>query len=154
MKTSKKSFLLILVILAVAVLAIFLNSFVSASKTIAYGCFHQVAHKGSGCAALVRKSNGQTHLQLIDFKTTENEDLQILLISATDALENETVKNSERIFVAPLEKSEGFQEFVLPFGQDIKNFHSVVIWNNKHGVNFTTAPLEKIRDFGILTADD
>ena len=142
MKTSKKFFLFISVLGLVAVLGILLNQFFSASKTLAYGCFHQVAHKGSGCAALVRKSDGQTILQLIDFKTAASNDLQILLISAPDALENETVKNSERMVIAPLEKSEGFQEFVISEGQNPTNFHSVVIWNSKHGVNFTTAPLK------------
>jgi hypothetical protein len=66
-----------------------------------------------------------------------------LLISAPDALENETVKNSERLYVAPLQKSKSFQEYVLPNGQNLTNFHAVTIWNNKHGVNFTTAPLKQ-----------
>ena len=115
-------------------------------KTIAQGCFHQVAHKGNGCAELVQKSNGQMVLQLKDFKTAENPDLQILLISTTDAFENETVKNSERLFIAPLQNSECFQEYVVSDGQNLTKFNSVVIWNSKHEVNFTTAPLR----FAIL----
>lgn len=144
MKTSKKFLFLIFALFAgAAALSILLNQFVFASKTIAYGCFHQVAHKGSGCAALIQKSNGQTVLQLMDFETAENENLCILLISAPDAPENETVKNSEQLYIAPLLKSKGSQQYVVPEGQNLTKFHSVVIWNNKHGVNFTTAPLKK-----------
>lgn len=124
-------------------LGVSLSRFLFASKVVAYGCFHQVAHKGSGCAAIVQKPKGQTVLQLIDFQTAENNDLYILLITASDALENETVKKSESFQVAPLQKSKGFQEYVLPNGQNLTNFHAVTIWHKKHGVNFTTAPLKK-----------
>ncbi len=144
MPTSKKITLLFSTLFALAALAFLLDRLVFASRTIAYGCFHQVAHKGSGCAALIQKSDGQTILRLIDFKTTESIDLQILLISATDALENESVKKSERLFVAPLQRSEGSQTFVVPNAENLTKFNSVVIWNTKHGVNFTTAPLKQL----------
>ena len=143
MKTSKKLFLLTPAILGAAALVFLLDELVFASKTIAYGCFHQVAHKGAGCAALIEKRNGQTVLQLMDFKTTENRDLHVLLISATDALENETVKAAEQLYVAPLLSADGSGQYVVPKGQDLAKFNAVVIWNNKHGVNFTTAPLKR-----------
>jgi hypothetical protein len=144
MKTSKKLFLLISALLAAgAVPAILLGRFGFASKTIAYGCFHQVAHKGSGCAALIQKADGQTVLRFIDFKTSEKEDLHVLLISASDALENETVKTAEQLYVAPLHESEGPQQYVVPAGPNLAKFNSVVIWHSKHGINFTTAPLKR-----------
>lgn len=141
---SKKLFAAIISILfPVAVAAFLLTGFLPVSKTIAYGCFHQVAHKGEGCAALIRKSDGQTVWQLTDFRTAKNDGLQILLISADDAPENQTVKNSERLFVAPLEKSEGTQVYSVPTNENLTKYNSVVIWQGKHGVNFTTAPLKK-----------
>lgn len=143
MNATKKFILIFLTLLSTAVFAGLLVQHVFAPKTIASGCFHQVAHKGSGCAVIVQKSNGQTALQLTDFKTAADDDLQILLISSTDALENETVKNSERFYVAPLQKSEGFQEYVVPMGQNLTKFNAVTIWSSKHGVNFTTAPLKR-----------
>lgn len=141
MKMSKTSILLIPAV--AGVLAILTDQLKPASRTIASGCFHQVAHKGTGCAALVRSSDGQFVLRLTDFRTAASDDLQILLISAADAPENETVKNSERIFIAPLQKQDGFQEFPVPAGQDLTNFNAVVIWNSKHAVNFTAAPLRR-----------
>lgn len=143
MNKSQKILLAIGLLLLTIILGVSFSRMLNASKVVSYGCFHQVAHKGSGCAAIVQKPNGQITLQLIDFQTAENSDLQILLITALDALENETVKNSEKLYVASLQKSKGFQEYVLPNGQNLTNFHSVTIWNNKHGVNFTTAPLKK-----------
>ncbi len=140
---SKKLTAIISILFLILFTAVFLVGFFPFSKTIAYGCFHQVAHKGTGCATLIRKSDGQVVLQLTDFQTAKNPDLQILLISADDAPENETVKNSERLLVAPLEKSEGAQEYVVPPAENLTKFNSVVIWNSKHGVNFTTAPLKK-----------
>ncbi|MEZ5429378.1 MAG: DM13 domain-containing protein [Pyrinomonadaceae bacterium] len=141
MKTSKNYLLPVSILLAVAASAIFLDGV--ASRTVAEGCFHQVAHKGSGCAAIIRKPDGQIVLRLSDFETADSGDLQILLVSATDAFENETVKNSEKIHIGRISPSEGLQEFVVREGQNLTKFNSVVIWNSKHGVNFTTAPLRK-----------
>lgn len=143
MNTTKKLLILISILLPVSVLAIWLIGSFDNSQTIASGCFHQVAHKGWGCAELIQRENGQMILQLDDFQTAENSDLHILLISAPDALENETVKNSEQLYIAKLEKSEGFQQYVVPDGQNLTNFNSVVIWNSKYSVNFTTAPLRR-----------
>jgi hypothetical protein len=140
MTTTKKLLLLFSICFLISISAVGLIRFFDHSKIIATGCFHQVAHKGTGCAALIQK-DGQIVLQLNDFQTTENNDLHILLISAPDALENETVKMSERLYVAKLEKSEGSQVYVVPNGQNLTKFNSVVIWNSKYGVNFTTAPL-------------
>ncbi len=139
----KKLFAVISILFLISVSAFLLTGFLPVSKTIAYGCFHRVAHKGTGCAALVRKSDGQIVLHLTEFRTAKNDDLQILLISANDALENETVKNSQRLFVAPLEKSEGTQVYSVPADENLFKYNSVVIWQSRHGVNFTTAPLKK-----------
>jgi len=144
MKTTKKFLFLISALLSAAALAVLLNQLLFGSKTIAYGCFHQVAHKGTGCAALIQKPDGRTILHLMDFETAERDDLHILLISAPDALENETVKNSERLYIAPLLRSaESSRQYVVPAGQNLTKFNSVVIWHGKHGVNFTTAPLKR-----------
>jgi hypothetical protein len=143
MKTSKKIIISISILSLAAISTIFLNGFGSSSEKIAAGCFHQVAHRARGCAVLIRQPDGQVFLRLEDFKTSRSADLHILLISAFDALENETVKNSERLYVAPLEKFEGSQQYVVPNAENLTKFHSVTIWNSRHGVNFTTAPMKK-----------
>lgn len=143
MNTTKKLLILFSICFLIYLSAMLLIRFSDDSHTIATGCFHQVAHKGAGCAALIQMSDGKIILQLNDFQTTQNGNLHILLISAPDALENETVKMSEQLYVAKLEKSEGSQQYVVSDAQNLTKFNSVVIWNSKYGVNFTTAPLKK-----------
>jgi hypothetical protein len=138
---SKKYFALVSILLLAA--AVFAFRFLFSSRTLAYGCFHQVAHQAKGCAALIATGDGRTVLRLIDFQTTAASDLHVLLIAAGDARENETVKNSERLYLAPLEKNEGTQRYLVPPGGDLTKFNAVTIWHEKHGVNFTTAPLRR-----------
>jgi tRNA-binding EMAP/Myf-like protein len=132
-----------LAILLIAAAAAFLIGFSYRTATIAHGCFHQVAHKGRGCATLIRQGDGKTVLQLTDFATTENSSLRVLLISAEDALENATVLNSLKIDLGPLQSSSGVQEYVVPRSVDVAQFNAVTIWNERHQVNFTTAPLQR-----------
>lgn len=141
LKRNTKSFAIVLSISLTVLISLLVIGLTKPSQAIAYGCFHQVAHKGSGCAYIISKPNGEIILQLIDFQTAQNDDLHVLLISAEDALENQAVKNSERLYVSPLKKSEGFQEYIFPNSQNLTKFHAVTIWNNRHSVNFTTAPL-------------
>ena len=111
-------------------------------KTLAKGCFHQVAHKGSGCAGLVRGADGKVFLELTDFETSDSPDLRVLLSSAPDAFENITVQNADQISLGPLTRTGGYQQFFVPANVSVEQFHSVTIWNTKYLVNFTTAPLK------------
>jgi hypothetical protein len=141
MSTSKKTILLVLAFGLAMASAVFLIGSSQRSRTIAQGCFHQVAHKGSGCAALVQRPDGKTVLQLTDFATADSADLCVVLISAPDALENKIVKDSKKLDLGPLHSAQGFQEYVVPEGENLADFHSVTIWNVRYEVNFTTAPL-------------
>lgn len=138
---SKK--LVIIPILLILAAAVFLIGFARRPTVLAHGCFHQVAHKGSGCATLLRLSDGKTVLQLTDFATAENSDLRVLLISAPDAPENSAVLSSERVDLGPLRVSEPEQEYSIPRSVNIDTFHAVTVWNARYQVNFTTAPLKR-----------
>lgn len=115
----------------------------SAPRLLASGRFHQVAHKGEGVAAILQLHNGQRVLRLTDFRTTENHELAILLISAPDAHENQTVVNSSVFVLGRLQQATGNQEYSLPADLDLTHFGAVTIWNKKYRVNFTTAPLRR-----------
>lgn len=115
----------------------------SAPRLLASGRFHQVAHKGEGLAAILQLHNGQRILRLTDFRTTDNPELAILLISAPDAHENQTVVNSSAFVLGPLQQAAGNQEYSLPADLDLTHFSAVTIWNKKYQVNFTTAPLRR-----------
>ncbi len=112
-----------------------------AAQVIASGRFHQVAHRGTGLANVWRLRDGKLVLRLSEFRTDHGRDLQVLLIAAPDALENETVANSERVSLGPLEGSAGDQSYPLPDDLDVHKFRAVTIWSSKYLVNFTTAPL-------------
>ena len=115
----------------------------SASRLLASGRFHQVAHKGEGVAAVLQLHNGRRVLRLTEFRTAENSELAILLISAPDAHENQTVLNSSVFELGSLQQAAGDQEYSLPDDLDLAHFGAVTIWNKKYQVNFTTAPLQR-----------
>lgn len=140
---SKAKSLAVPAILLVVAIAVLLIGFARSSRTLARGCFHQVAHKGRGCAVLVLRADGKTVLELRDFATTENPHLRVLLISAEDALENTAVINSEKVDLGPLTASQPTHEFQVPEGVDVTHFNAVTIWNSRYQVNFTTAPLKR-----------
>jgi hypothetical protein len=142
MTTKIKLVAAITILLFIAVSATFLITS-GRSRTIASGCFHQVAHKTSGCVALIELDNGNLILQFDDFNTAESPALHVLLISAADAFENETVKRSDQLYIGPLLSSSGSQRYVVPPGRDPADLNAVTIWNSKYEVNFGTAPLKR-----------
>jgi hypothetical protein len=111
------------------------------SRTIASGEFHQVAHKGVGDAAIVRLDSGERALRLVGFRTYPASDLEVRLIAAPDAFDNETVEKSDPISLGPLRPTDSDQVYLLPYTLDLTNYRAVAIWSLKYGVNFTTAPL-------------
>ena len=143
MRGVKKSLVGIAVVtLALVITATYVRH-ASTPRLLASGRFHQVAHKGEGVAAILQLDNGQRVLRLTEFRTTENHELAILLISAPDAHENQTVLNSSVFVLGRLQQAAGNQEYSLPADLDLTHFGAVTIWNRKYQVNFTTAPLRR-----------
>ena len=110
---------------------------------VAIGTFHQVAHKGEGTATILELGDARKTLRLKDFRTANLPGLSVLLISAEDAPENDTVLKSAVLSLGPLQKPEGEQEYAVPAETDLSRYHAVTIWNEKYKVNFTTAPLRR-----------
>lgn len=109
---------------------------------VASGKFHQVAHKSEGTATIYKMLNGDNVLHFSDFKAGEGQGLEVYLISASDAFENETVEKSQIISLGALQHIEGNQSYILPKDVDLQKFGAVVIWSTKYRVNFATAPLK------------
>ncbi len=141
MNKSQKEFFLSVIVVMVATIGICSARLSNMPKVLASGEFHRVAHKGFGQAAILQKTDGQMRLRLTDFRTSESADLEVYLISAPDALENETIKRSETFSLGKLQTANGTQEYILPAGLDFYKYHAVTIWNTKYEVNYTTAPL-------------
>jgi hypothetical protein len=142
MKTQKNSVIAAVAVLLAAAGVVFLrHNF--APRILASGDFHQVAHKGAGRAEIIQKKDGRRVLRLTGLRTTLKPDLYVYLISAPDALENETVKRSEIFSLGPLKSGEDAEEeYPLPDELDLEKYGAVTIWNRRYEVNFTTAPLK------------
>lgn len=126
---------------ALACLGLWLVGSMPRARVVASGRFHQVAHKGAGLATIYQLPDGRLVLRLTEFRTGGGRGLQVYLIAAPDAYENEVVESSEPISVGELQKTEGDQSYLLPRDLDLNKYRAVTIWNRRHGVNFTTAPL-------------
>lgn len=140
-KMSRSTTTVIISTFTAAVAVVLIIVIATRASVIASGCFHQVAHIGSGCARLVEAGGGRARLELTDFATAEGTDLRVMLSTAPDPLENSGVQRSETLDLGPLKKTEGSQEYDVPPIGNLSDFHSVTIWDSKHEVNFTTAPL-------------
>src|SRR5215813_11376584 len=99
-----------------------------APKVLAAGRFHQVAHKGEGTAAIVQLRNGRRLLRLTHFRTTDKPDLSVLLISAPDAFENQTILKSKVYVLGQLQNAAGDQEYELPAQLELASYGAITIW--------------------------
>ncbi len=113
----------------------------SGGSVLLAGRFHSVAHETSGTATIHRLADGKRVLRLTGFKTSNGPDVRVRLGKAADATDSETVKTAGSVEVAPLKGTEGDQNYDLPGDLDVAAYRSVVIWCNRFGVNFGTAPL-------------
>lgn len=146
-KRSHPSAIVVALILSIPALVAawgLLSDHKGAPTAIASGQFHQVAHKGKGEAAVYRFSDGRLELRLNDFQTYPGADLEVRLIAAPDAFENETVEKSDFVSLGSLVTHKGDQNYSLPDGIDLTRFSAVTIWSRKYRVNFTTAPLRPL----------
>lgn len=111
-------------------------------RVIAAGRFHGVAHKGSGTARVYQRADGKHVLRLTNFQTAARPDLEVYLISESDARDNDTVMEADFLFLGALHNATGDQCYVLPPSFDPARYRAVTVWSYKYKVNFTTAPLK------------
>ncbi len=120
-------------------------------KPILAGVFHSVAHKSSGTATILRRTDGQFVLRLSHLKTSFRPDLVVCMSEIPDAFDNETIDKASRLVVGSLQEMAD-QSFVLGPEVDISRYGSVTVWSSKYQVNFATAPLRHIA-FSSSTKD-
>lgn len=113
----------------------------STTATLATGMFHGVAHETMGKATIYRLAGGKRVLRFTDFHTSNGPDVQVYLVAAADASDNETVTNAGFIHLAALKGNQGDQNYDLPADLDLDKHRAVTIWCRRFGVNFGTAPL-------------
>ena len=118
---------------------------VSMPAKVAEGNFHGVAHETKGVAAIYRLGDGKQVLRFSGFETSNGPDVQVYLVAAADAKDNETVTKAGFIRVADLKGNMGDQNYDLPAGVDLNKYRAVTIWCRRFGVNFATAPLSSAK---------
>jgi electron transfer DM13 len=105
------------------------------------GSFHSGAHETHGSAEIYQLAGGRRVLRFTNFETSNGPDVQVYLVAAQDATDNDTVKKAGFIPVAALKGNVGDQNYDLPDGVDLDKYSAVTIWCRRFGVNFGTAPL-------------
>jgi electron transfer DM13 len=106
------------------------------------GRFRGVAHETKGTATISKSATGQRVLRLTGFETSNGPDVRVLLAAVPDATDNDTVKKASPVELGKLKGNIGDQNYEVPADLDLSKYRSVVIWCNRFGVNFGTAPLQ------------
>jgi len=113
----------------------------SSPQALSSGRFHGVAHKTTGTATIYRLADGKRVLRLTDFETSNGPDVQVYLVAAPDASDNETVTKAGFLHLGPMKGNKGNQNYDVPADADLGKYQAVTIWCRRFGVNFGTAPL-------------
>jgi hypothetical protein len=108
---------------------------------VAAGSFRSVAHETKGIASIYKLPDGKEVLRFSGFETSNGPDVQVYLVAAADAKDNETVTKAGFIRVADLKGNRGDQNYDLPANVDLSKYRAVTIWCRRFGVNFATASL-------------
>ena len=128
-------------LIAVLGLALTATPQTASPEPLATGSFHGVAHKTSGTATIFKLAGGKRVLRLTDFETSNGPDVQVYLVAATDAKDNETVTKAGFVHLGALKGNKGNQNYDVPADVDLEKHRAVTIWCRRFGVNFGTAPL-------------
>ncbi|MGH7902079.1 MAG: DM13 domain-containing protein, partial [Thermodesulfobacteriota bacterium] len=115
---------------------------------LSVGSFHGVAHDGKGVASIYQLPDGKKVLRFTDFETSNGPDVQVYMVAADDANDNDTVTNAGFVHIGALKGNIGDQNYDLPSDIDLNKYRSVTIWCRRFGVNFATAPLKSKNNQG------
>src|SRR5882762_7544554 len=88
--------------------------FGSPERVLLAGDFHSVAHKGTGQAQVVALSDGRRMLRLLDVKTYPAPELEVCLVGAPDAEDNDTVLQSGLVCLGSYNARIGYAAYTLP----------------------------------------
>ena len=116
-------------------------SAVKQPTVLASGKFHGVAHETKGVATIYQLPDGKKTLRLSGFETSNGPDVQVYLVAAPDAIDNDTVTRAGFLSLGTLKGNVGDQNYDVPSGVDLSKYRAVTIWCRRFGVNFATAPL-------------
>ena len=108
---------------------------------VSMGAFHKGSHETKGTATIYQYPNGKRVLRLTGFETSNGPDVQLYLVAANDATDNETVTKAGFVHLGALKGNVGDQNYDVPADVDLSTHRAVTVWCRRFGVNFGTAPL-------------
>ncbi|MGW2006337.1 DM13 domain-containing protein [Streptomyces nigrescens] len=109
-------------------------------KDLAEGRFVTHEHATSGIARTVRLADGGHVLRLEDLKTSDGPDVRVYL-STRDAGAVKTGLGDGAVELGKLKGNLGNQNYTVPAGTDLSEFHSAVLWCERFSVSFGAAGL-------------
>ncbi|MGB5721077.1 MAG: DM13 domain-containing protein [Woeseiaceae bacterium] len=102
-----------------------------------------VIHKGRGSATVYRLPDGQQVVRFEDFRSTNGPALVVYLAKHPAPSQASHVTDGGFVSLGKLKGNVGNQNYVVPPGTDLSEFHSVVIWCELFGVLFSPAALTR-----------
>jgi hypothetical protein len=114
----------------------------STSTPVAWGMFHDGAHKTSGNAAVYQGQDGKRILRLSEFETSNGPDVQVYLVKANDSKPEAAVRKGDFVNVGALKGNIGDQNYEIPANVELSKYDSVTVWCRRFGVNFGSATLK------------
>jgi hypothetical protein len=118
-----------------------MNETTTGPKLLSSGNFHSVVHDTKGVASIYELPGGNKVLRLSNFETSNGPDVQVYLVAANDANDDETVTKAGFYHLSALKGNKGDQNYDIPATIDCSKYKSVTIWCRRFGKNFGTAPL-------------
>ena len=113
----------------------------SSPVVLVTGNFHGVAHDGKGTATIYQLPDGKRVLRFTEFETSNGPDVQVYLVAAQDANDNDTVKQAGFVSLGSLKGNIGDQNYDVPADVDLSKYKAVTIWCQRFGVNLLNSSL-------------
>ena len=100
------------------------------------------AHDTAGTVTIYKLDNGDRLVRFTDFHTSNGPDVHIYLTSATKVNSNDDVTSGKYLDLGSLKGNIGDQNYTIPAGTNLDDYHSVSVWCARFHVNFGAAQLK------------
>ena len=114
----------------------------SKSDVLASGNFYGVAHETKGAATIYAVGNKKV-LRFTGFETSNGPDVRVFLARDEAPMDNDAVQSGGYLDLGSIKGNRGDQNYDIPGDADLSQYHSVVIWCNRFGVNFGASTLKQ-----------
>src|SRR5215218_1051365 len=112
----------------------------AAPVRVSFGDFHEVAHHGTGSAAVYRQDDGSYVLRLENLDIFNGSDLYVYAVAAADANDNDAVREAGFLYPGRVKGNQRTQHYGLPADFDPSTYRSTSVWCQRFSVNIATAP--------------